>query len=109
MEFCVLGPENTPTPYMSPPLDCKLMIIFIFLYTLVRLIMTDNIVVGKNNGGYKYGGIAEILPNSTRHYFTCNIIFTKFFVNPPNFACHIAKFYPILFPDCVFVCSFKVK
>ena len=31
--------------------------------TLVRLIMTGNIVKGKNNGGYKYGGIAEKLPN----------------------------------------------
>ena len=27
--------------------------------TLVRFIMTGNIVAGKNNGGYKYGGIAE--------------------------------------------------
>ena len=41
--------------------------------------------------------------------FTCNIIFTKIFVNSPNFTCHIAKFYLIFFPDCVFVCSFKVK
>ena len=82
---------------------------FVFGYTLVRLIMTGNIVAGKNNGGYKYGGIAEKPPNLTRHYFTCNIIFTKQFVNPPNFTCHIAKFYPIFFPDCVFVCSFKVK
>ena len=39
--------------------------------------MTGNIVAGKNNGGYKYGGIAEKPPNLTRHYFTCNIIFTK--------------------------------
>ena len=31
--------------------------------TLVRLIMTGNIVAGKNNGGYKYGGIAEKPPN----------------------------------------------
>ena len=45
--------------------------------TLVRLIMTGNIVAGKNIGGYKYGGIAEKPPNLTRHYFTCNIIFTK--------------------------------
>ena len=80
-----------------------------FVYTLVRLIMTGNIVVGKNNGGYKYGGIGEKPPNLTRHYFTCNIIFTKKFLNPPNFTCHIAKFYPIFFTDCVFVCSFKVK
>ena len=63
------------------------------------LIMTVNIVAGKNNGGYKYGRIAEKPPNLTRHYFTCNIIFTKIFANPPNFNCHIAKFYPILFPS----------
>ena len=78
-------------------------------YYLVRLIKTGNIMVGKNNGGYKYGEIAEKPPNLTRHYFTCNIIFTKFFVNQPNFTCHIAKFYPIFFPDCIFVCSFKVR
>ena len=30
--------------------------------------MTGNIVAGKNNGGYKYGGIAEKQPNLTRHY-----------------------------------------
>ena len=77
--------------------------------TLVRLIMAGNIVAGKNNGGYKYGGIAEKPPNLTRHYLTCNIIFTKKFVNPLNVTCHIAKLYPIFFPDCVFVCSFKVK
>ena len=47
------------------------------LHTLVRLIMTGNIVAGKNNGGYKYGGFAEKPPNLTRHFFTCNIIFTK--------------------------------
>ena len=81
----------------------------LFLYTLVRLIMTGNIVAGKNNGGYKYGGFAEKPPNLTRHYFTCNIIFAKKIVNPPNFTCHIEKFYPVFFPDCVFVCSFKVK
>ena len=56
--------------------------IFLFddlhLNTLVlRLIMTGNIVAGKNNGGYKYGGIAEKPPDLTRHYFTCYIIFTK--------------------------------
>ena len=45
--------------------------------TLVRFIMTGNIVAGKNNGGYKYGGIAEKPLNLTRHFFTCNIIFTK--------------------------------
>ena len=50
--------------------------------TLVRLIMTGNIVVGKNNGGYKYGGIAKKPPILNRHYFTCNIIFTKKIVNP---------------------------
>ena len=38
------------------------------VYTLVRLIMTGNIVAGKNNGGYKYGGIAKKPPNLTRHY-----------------------------------------
>ena len=61
--------------------------------TLVPLIMTGNIVAGKNNGGYKYGGIAEKPPNLTRHYFTCNIIFTKKFANRPiNLTCHITKF-----------------
>ena len=33
----------------------------------VRLIMTGYIVAGKNNGGYKYDGIAEKPPNLTRH------------------------------------------
>ena len=56
--------------------------------------MTGNIVAGKNNDGYKYGRIAEKPLNLTRHYFTCNIILTKKIVNPPNFTCHIAKFYP---------------
>ena len=51
----------------------------------------------------------EKRPNLTHHYFTCNIIFTKKIVNLPNFMCYIAEFYPILFPDCVFVCSFKLK
>ena len=32
---------------------------FINKNTLVRLIMTGNIVAGKNNGGYKYGGNAK--------------------------------------------------
>ena len=58
---------------------------------LVSLIMTGIIVAGKNNSGFKYGGIAKKPPNLTRHYFTCNIIFTKKFVNPPKFTCHIAK------------------
>ena len=40
-------------------------------YTLVRVIITGNIVAGKNNGGYKYGGIVEKPPNLTRHCFTC--------------------------------------
>ena len=31
--------------------------------------MTGNIVAGKNNGGYKYGGIAEKPPNLTGHFF----------------------------------------
>ena len=79
------------------------------MVTLVRLIMTGNIVAGQINGGYKYGGFAEKPPNLTGHYFTCNIIFTKKIVNPPNFTCHIAKLYPIFFPGCVFVSSFKVK
>ena len=35
--------------------------------TLVRLIMTDYIVAGINNDGYKYGGIAEKPPNLTRN------------------------------------------
>ena len=35
------------------------------IYTFVRLIMTGNIVAGKNNGGYKYGGTAEKPPNLT--------------------------------------------
>ena len=38
--------------------------------TLVRLIMTGNIVAGKNNGGYKYGGIAEKPPNLDDQYIT---------------------------------------
>ena len=29
--------------------------------------MTGYIVAGNNNGGYKYGGIAENPPNLTRH------------------------------------------
>ena len=33
------------------------------LSTLVRLIMTGYIVAGKNNDGYKYGGITEKPPN----------------------------------------------
>ena len=37
--------------------------------TLVCLIMMGYIVAGKNNGGYKYGGIAEKPPNLTSHYF----------------------------------------
>jgi len=37
------------------------------LLTLVCLNMTGYIVVGKNNGRYKYGGIAEKPPNLTRH------------------------------------------
>ena len=48
-------------------------------------------MAGKNNGGYKYGEIAEKPPNLTRHYFTCNIISTKKFVSPPNFTCHILQ------------------
>ena len=36
--------------------------------------------------------MAELPKNLTRHYFTCNIIFTKKFVNSPNFTSHIAKF-----------------
>ena len=68
--------------------------------------MTGNIVAGKINGGLKYGGITEKPPNLTRHYFTCNIIFTKKFVNPPNFTCHIAILHNF-FSDCVFVCSLK--
>ena len=32
------------------------------MQTLVRLIMMGNIVAVKNNGGYKYGGIAEKPP-----------------------------------------------
>ena len=37
------------------------------LTILVRLIMTGYTVAGKNNSGYKYGGIAKIPPNLTRH------------------------------------------
>ena len=66
-------------------------------------------MAGKNNGGFKYGGIAEKPPNLTRHFFTCNVIFTTKLENPTNFTCHIAKFYSIFFPDCVFVNSFKIK
>ena len=39
----------------------------VFMNTFVHLIMTGYIVVGKNNGGYKYGVIAEKPPNLTRH------------------------------------------
>ena len=46
----------------------------VIMTTLVRLIMTGNIVAVKNKGGYKYGGIAEKPPNLTHHFFTCNII-----------------------------------
>ena len=31
----------------------------VIMTTLVRLIMTGNIVVGKNNGGYKYGRLSK--------------------------------------------------
>ena len=51
-------------------------------------------MAGKNNGGYKYGGIAK-----NRQ------IFTKKIVNLPNFTCHIAKSYPIFFPSTVSVSS----
>ena len=71
--------------------------------------MTGNIVAGKNNGGYKYGGIAEKPPNLTRHYFTCNIMFTKKFVNPPNFTCHIAKFYQFSFQTAYLFAVSKLK
>ena len=37
------------------------------IYTLVRLILPGFVMAGKNNGGYKYGGIAEKPPNLTRH------------------------------------------
>ena len=84
-------------------------IVFTLFVTLVCLIVTGNIVAGINNGGYKYGGIDEKPPNLTHHFFTCYLIFTKKFENPPNFTYHNAKFYPIFFPDCIFVCSFKVK
>ena len=43
------------------------MCVQIVIINLVRLIMTGNIVAVKNNGGYKYGGIAEKPPNLTLH------------------------------------------
>ena len=64
------------------------------IYTLVRLIMTGNIVAGKNNGGYKYGGNAEKPPNLTRHYFTCNIIFTKKICESTEFYLSYCKILP---------------
>ena len=73
------------------------------MINFVRLIMTGNIMAGKNNGGYKHAELPKKPPNLTRHFFACNIIFTKKYKNPPNFTCYIAIF------DCVFVCSFKVK
>ena len=39
--------------------------------TLVRLIMMGYIVAGKNNGEYKYGGIAEKPPTKIVYYLTC--------------------------------------
>ena len=59
--------------------------------------------------GINMAELPEKTAKLTRHYFTCDIYFTKQFVNTPNFTCHIAKFYPIFFPDCVFFCSFNVK
>ena len=67
-----------------------------------------NLPYSKDIHYFSQAGFAEKPPNLTRHYFTCNIIFTNFFSNPPNFTCHIAKFYPILFPECVFFCRFKI-
>ena len=46
-----------------------------YKHTLVRLIVTGNIVAGKNNGGYKYGGFGEKPPNLTRHYFTSYLLY----------------------------------
>ena len=43
-----------------------------YLYTLVRIFMSGNIVVGKNNGGF-----SENPPNLTHHLFTCNVILRK--------------------------------
>jgi len=51
--------------------------------------MTGNIVAGKNNGGYKYSGIAEKPPNLTRHFLTCNIIIAHLFL-------YYRYFHPIL-------------
>ena len=56
--------------------------------------MTGNIVAGKNNGGYKYGGFAEKPPNVTRHYFTCNIIFTKKICKSTEFYVPYCKILP---------------
>ena len=54
---------------MAEFLNCcktaKGLFICLMLTTLVRLIMTGYIVAGKNNDGYKYGGIAEKPPNLT--------------------------------------------
>ena len=84
--------------------------IFLFddlhLNTLVRLIMTGNIVAGKNNGGYKYGGFAEKPPDLTRHYFTCYIIFTKKICKSTEFYLPYCK---ILYHSTVSVSSTLIE
>ena len=56
------------------PKNAKGLSICLMFTTLVRLIMTGYIVAGKNNGGYKYGGIAEKPPNLTRHNTRTKVI-----------------------------------
>ena len=69
--------ENLASPLKPPKIKPLLTILLyprrvygvapVLYHTLVRVIMTGNIVAGKNNGGYKCGGIAEKPPNLTRH------------------------------------------
>ena len=62
-----------------------------YVCTLVRLIMTCNIVVGKIMAGINMAELPKKLPNLTRHYFTCSIILPAILQNSTQF------------------CSFKVK
>ena len=57
-----------------------IILLYIYMYyvcTLVCLIMTCNIVAGEMIAGTNMAELSKKLPNLTRHYFTCSIIFTK--------------------------------
>ena len=54
--------ESTPIKDDPEPTIVITFLYIFYSYTLVRLIMTGYIVAGKNNGGYKYGRIAEKPP-----------------------------------------------